>query len=283
VNLHRFTSMGCEVVVGGADESTQRAIEELFRRRDRTFSRFDPDSELNRVNAHAGSPVGVSGEFASMLTVALEAARESGGLVDPTVGPALEAAGYDTDFELLVEDGAVLECAARPDWRSIRLFGRYVFAPRKTGLDLNGVVKGKTVDDALELIAGDGFVSGGGDIAVRGGATVALPAGGSVDLVHGALATSGIDRRRWLRGGSIQHHLIDPGTGRPSTARWTHVTACGGTCLAADIAAKAAFLLDEDGPEWLSERGIPGRFVDGDEAVVTNAAWRAFVPEPVCT
>ena len=275
--------MGCEVVVGGADGRTQRAIEELFRQRDRTFSRFAPASELNLVNAHAGSPVRVSDDFASMLALALEAARESGGLVDPTVGVALEAAGYDTDFALLVDDGAVIDCEPGPGWRAIRLFGRYLFAPRGTGLDLNGVVKGKTVDDALELIDGDGFVAGGGDIAVRGGATVALPGGGSVDLVHGALATSGTDRRHWLRRGSLQHHLIDPRTGRPSTARWAQVTACGSSCLAADIAAKAAFLLDDDGPDWLSERGIPGRFVDAGDAIVTNAAWRAFVPEPVCT
>lgn len=272
--------MGCDVVVGGADAVTERAIEELFRRRDRTFSRFDPASELNLVNAQAGSPVRVSTEFASMLAVALEAARESGGLVDPTVGPALEAAGYDRDFELLVDDGVVIGCDVQPDWRAVRLFGRFVIAP--IGLDLNGVVKGTTVDDALALIPGDGFVSGGGDIAVRGGAIVSLPGGESVSLVRGALATSGVDRRRWRRGGSLQHHLIDPATGRPSSARWTQVTVCGANCLAADIAAKAAFLLDDSGPDWLSERGIPGRFVDVDGAIVTNAAWRAFVPEPVC-
>jgi FAD:protein FMN transferase len=274
--------MGCEVVVGGADTVTEGAIEELFRRRNRTFSRFDSGSELNLVNAHAGSVVRVSSAFASMLAVALEAARESGGLVDPTVGTALEAAGYDRDFALLVDDGVVIECEARADWRAVRLFGRFVVTPRNIGLDLNGVVKGKTVDDALALIPGDGFVSGGGDIAVRGGAIVSLPGGESVSLVRGALATSGVDRRRWRRGGSTQHHLIDPATGRPSRARWTHVTACGANCLAADIAAKAAFLLDDHGPDWLSERGVPGRFVDGDGAIVTNPAWRAFVPEPAC-
>lgn len=274
--------MGCDVVVGGADTATERAIEELFRRRDRTFSRFDPASELNLVNAHAGRPVRVSTEFASMLAVALEAARETAGLVDPTVGPALEAAGYDRDFGLLVDDGVVVGCDAPPDWRAVRLFGQFLITPRRTGLDLNGVVKGKTVDDALALIPGDGFVSGGGDIAVRGGAIVSLPGGESVSLVRGALATSGVDRRHWRRGGSMQHHLIDPATGRPSSSRWTHVTACGASCLAADIAAKAAFLLDDDGPDWLSERHIPGRFVDVDGAIVTNAAWRTFVPEPAC-
>ena len=281
--MRRFSSMGCEIVVGGADDEACDAIEALFGRRDRTFSRFRPDSELNLVNARAGTPVRVSGEFASMLALALEAAQASGGLVDPTVGGALEAAGYDADFALLTDEGPVPDEVSRVDLRAIRLIGRSVLVPRGARLDLNGIVKGKTVDDALALMAGDGFVSAGGDIAVRGGATVSLPGGGMVRLVRGGLATSGTDRRRWLRGGAVQHHLIDPRTGRPSRSRWTHATACGAYCLAADVAAKSAFLLDDDGPDWLDEHHIPGRFVDADGAIVTNHAWRAFVPEPVCT
>jgi thiamine biosynthesis lipoprotein ApbE len=51
------------------------------------------------------------------------------------------------------------------------------------------------------------------------------------------------------------------------------VTASGATCLDADVAAKAGFLLGERGPEWLDARGIPGRFVGGDGEIVENAAW----------
>ena len=68
-------------------------------------------------------------------------------------------------------------------------------------LDLNGVVKGQTVDDALTLLGGEGFVSAGGDLATRGTVVAALPRGGTVNLVRGALATSGTNRRRWLRAG----------------------------------------------------------------------------------
>jgi thiamine biosynthesis lipoprotein ApbE len=51
------------------------------------------------------------------------------------------------------------------------------------------------------------------------------------------------------------------------------VTASGATCLHADVAAKAGFLLGERGPEWLEERGIPARFVGVDGAIVENDAW----------
>ena len=46
--------MGCAVVVGGASRAERAAIERLFAERDRMFSRFQPGSELNRVNDAAG-------------------------------------------------------------------------------------------------------------------------------------------------------------------------------------------------------------------------------------
>jgi thiamine biosynthesis lipoprotein len=139
-------------------------------------------------------------------------------------------------------------------------------------LDLNGGVKAAAVDEALQLLSGPGFVSAGGDLATRGQVDVALPGGGVVALVSGGLATSGRTKRRWLRGGAEQHHLIDPRTGRPSTSHWDEVTVCGATCLAADVAAKAAFLLGDGGPEWLDRHGLPGRFVAA-AAVVENRSW----------
>lgn len=107
---------------------------------------------------------------------------------------------------------------------------------------------------------------------------------GAGRLVSGGLATSGRTKRRWLRGGEEQHHLIDPATGRPSTSCWDEVTVCGATCLAADVAAKAAFLLGDDGPDWLEERGLPGRFLDG-RRVYENRRWRESVElrELACT
>jgi thiamine biosynthesis lipoprotein len=153
----------------------------------------------------------------------------------------------------------------------VRVAGRLVGRPVGTQLDLNGVVKSLAVDDALTLLSGPGFVSAGGDLGANSPVDVALPAGGAVRVVLGGIATSGTVARRW---GREQHHLIDPATGEPSRSPWTQVTVVGGTCLAADVCAKAAFLLGEDGPAWLEARGLPGRFL-ADDVVVTNEPWRA--------
>jgi thiamine biosynthesis lipoprotein len=272
---HWFRAMGCDIVVSGGSRAARGAIEDLFHQRDSIFSRFDPDSELNRVNAGGGEAVHVSGEFADMLAVAFAVARETGGLVDPTLGTELVAAGYDADFAELPPCGRSDTLAVLPRTHEpVRVRARRVIVPPGVLLDLNGVVKGKTVDDALALLEGNGFVSAGGDLAVRGTLVASLPSGGTVTLVRGALATSGTDRRRWVRGGEVQHHLIDPRSGIPALSPWAQVTVCGHTCLGADVAAKAAFLLGVHGPGWLDARGMPARFVTEAGEIVLNLAWQ---------
>jgi thiamine biosynthesis lipoprotein len=266
--------MGCEVVVAGASPRAVSEIEAMFVRRDNVFSRFRPDSELNRVNRGRGSAVGLSPLFASTLRAALDAAAATDGLVEPTLGSAVEAAGYTRDFTHLEPDPRPPGPAAPGSWRSLRLVGSLLSLPMGVKLDLNGVVKALAVDDAVRFLDADGFVSAGGDLAVRGEVDVALPGGSAVRLVRGALATSGSSVRAWLRGGKVQHHLIDPRTGSPAESPWEQVTVCGATCLTADVAAKAGFLLGEAGPDWLDERNLPGRFLTPDGGEVVNDAWR---------
>jgi thiamine biosynthesis lipoprotein len=278
VNEYRFTSMGCEVVVGGGTSPEHRAIERLFCERELVFSRFIPGSELNHVNASSGRLQMVSALFAETLRIALHAAAETDGLVPPTLGAALEAAGYTRDSSLLAPDPAPPDRSRPPS--PVFALGRAVGLAPGVTLDLNGVVKSLAVDDALALISGEGYVSAGGDLAARGVLTVALPGEGAVELRRGALATSGSVKRWWLRGGQVQHHLIDPRTGAPAVSPWTQVTACGASCLAADVAAKAGFLLGVRGPGWLDRKAIPARFLTADGNVTVNETWRANMREP---
>ena len=276
--------MGCEMVVASRRAAETLAAERLLADWEQTFSRFRVDSELNRVNELAGMAVLVSELFAHVVEVALAVAEETGGLVDPTLGGALEDAGYVVDFDELVPDPSPAGPGSRGAWRSVTCRGRLLSFPARVRLDLNGVVKALAVDAAMALLRHGWFVSAGGDLAVCAPLVVELPAGGAVELRQGALATSGSVKRRWLRGGSVQHHLIDPRTGRPAVSPWQQVTVCGSTCLAADVAAKAAFLVGEAGPAWLDARQLPGRFVDDDERVVVNESWRRSMDRAVvCT
>jgi thiamine biosynthesis lipoprotein len=233
--VQRFRAMGCDVAIAGGSPAIAAGVLERW---EEAFSLFRPTSELSRVNASTARVLAVSSFFAGTLETALDVAAETDGLVDPTL------------------------CGR---WGEVAVSGRVLFRPRGLALDLNGVVKALAVDEAVAALAGPGFVSVGGDLAVRGPVDVGLPAGGSIRVVAGGLATSGTASRG--------AHIVDTATGRPSESCWEQVTASGTTCLAADIAAKTGFLLGDDGPEWLDERGIPGRFVAIDGQIVENDVW----------
>jgi thiamine biosynthesis lipoprotein len=194
------------------------------------------------VNASSAGVVAVSPFFATTLGVALDIAGGTDGLVRPALGG------------------------------DVRLSGTLVGRTLGVRLDLNGVVKALAVDEAATMLDGPGFVSCGGDLAVRGPVDVGLPGGDAVRVVEGGLATSGTTTRG--------NHILDPVTGAPATSPWTAVTVSGASCLAADAAAKAAYLLGDDGPDWLDARGMPGRFLDADGLVTCNAAWAGSL---VCT
>ena len=167
---------------------------------------------LNSGGGGAMSPL-----FREVLEVALWASEQTDGLVDPCVGAAVAAAGYDRDFG----DRARQRRAGRrrrPTRRPVDGSVRCCACEPGVQLDLNGVVKALAVDRAAALLDGDGFVSAGGDLATRGAVDVALGGGDAVRVI-GGLATSGTTRRRWLRAGEVQHHLIDPRTGRPAQTR----------------------------------------------------------------
>jgi thiamine biosynthesis lipoprotein len=271
--------MGTLVELEGGTAADTIATEEIFATYEATFSPFRADSELTVLNRAAGSFVRISSLFQHGLREALRAARLSDGLVVPTVGGALVAAG------LYEAPGA--QASATRTWpgqeAGVVTLGDVACVTPGVVLDLNGIVKALAVDAALEACPGLRFVSAGGDLAARAPLNVGVPGGDRVRLVRGAIATSGSTRRRWLREGKELHHLIDPATGRCSESPWREVSACGATCVDADIAAKAGLLAGADGPEWLDERGVPGRFVDEAGIATCNETWVAFAEQvPWC-
>jgi FAD:protein FMN transferase len=265
--------MGCQVVVGGATDAEASAVERLFEAVEDALSRFRPESDLERLNCSPAAAAVVSPLLATALDDALRAAAASGGMCDPTIAEALVSAGYDRTFSEIASGPRGLPVPAGR-WREITLSGLLVRRPPGLRLDLNGVAKGRAVDDALALLEGNGFVSAGGDLATRGELVVALPGGDTVMLRSGALATSGVSTRSWEHDdGRRAHHLIDPATGAPAETPWECVTVCAATCLTADVAAKAAFLHGDDGPGWIERRGLQARFVTPGGDVILAGGW----------
>src|SRR5690606_19870580 len=122
---------------------------------ERCLSRFDVNSELSRVNARAGRWVGVSSLLWKVLAAALAMADETGGLFDPTVLPALEAAGYARSFDQMQADqvhgaAAPIDVQAHATawaggrYRQVkrRRLARAIWLPPTGKLDFGGIAKG---------------------------------------------------------------------------------------------------------------------------------------------
>jgi thiamine biosynthesis lipoprotein len=265
---------------------------------DLACSRFRSDSELHALNQAAGTPVQVSELLWDSLVAALEAARMTGGLVDPTLGRAMRLAGYDRTFSRLAfRDGCLVPASFAPGgrWREIELEPkrRAVCVPAGVELDLGASAKAAAADRIAARIAeatGSGaLVSLGGDVSVAGlppdrGWVIGVDDDHStspelvrttVVILHGGLASSGTAVRRWRTSAGELHHVLDPRTGRPVRAPWTTVTVAAATCLDANVASTAALVLGGEAPGWLSERKLPARLARPDGSVLCVAGWPA--------
>ncbi|MDO9378347.1 MAG: FAD:protein FMN transferase [Nocardioidaceae bacterium] len=291
----RWTAWSCEVnlVVARAAALPMARVflEDLLDDVDRAVSRFRPSSDLSRVNAAAGRMVAVSPLTLRLVDVALDAARSSGGLTDPTVGAHVVAAGYDRDIaDLRDRTDVVAGRAAVPaGWAGVRVDRdlRRVGVPDGVRLDLGATAKAWTADEAALQVARrlhtPVLVEIGGDVAVRTSAdrpfTVAVSerAGDAAELVavhHGGVATSSTTARRWTRADGPAHHVVDPRTGRPAEGAWRTVSIWAPTAVEANAASTAMICLDRAaGAAFLDDRGLPARLVTHDGTVEHTLAW----------
>jgi FAD:protein FMN transferase len=292
----RFPALGSTAIVAVTDpdrlDSARAAVEATVDAFDAACSRFRDDSELMALNAAAPAAVPVSPLLLDAVRAALRAAQLTDGDVDPTVGEALIALGYDRDFESVHDRGAI-RIAAVPGWRTVNLdLARgTVQLGRGVTLDLGATAKALAADRAAGAAhdaAGCGALVGlGGDIAIAGQAPadgwpvrvtddhrsgVEAP-GQWIVLGSGGLATSSTAVRRWRAGGQNMHHLVDPATGAPTQGAWRTVSVTAGSCLDANIASTAAIIRGERAVGWLQELGLPTRLVDVDGRVRHLAGW----------
>ncbi len=322
---HHFRAMGTDVALWLWNSSEQRAwsallaAESFFAQIEARLSRFRPDSELSRLNRAAGKPFAASSVLFDLVAEALAWRDRTEGIFDPAVLNALIASGYDRTFAAIkAEDGRTSESAAsvsadaragfssvsqgsRVDSSGIVLGrGRQILLPEGVGIDLGGIAKGWTIQQAAHRLGmwGPCLVDAGGDIACVGRPpgepwviTVADPRVEDeykdddiavVSLSNAAVATSSRIYRSWRQGGRAAHHLIDPRTGAPANTNIYSVTVLADRLPDAEIHAKTALILgEEQGLAYLNQLTGAAALVvtDGGRHLTTgNFEQKAYVP-----
>jgi len=305
-----FRAIGVDCRIVATREAALSAARELARARlaqlDSVASRFRPDSEVMAL-AREPAPLGArtitepaSPVLRALIEDALWAAGVTDGLVDPTLGHAMEASGYDADLPAVLarpqrdasagaSEPATIGRPPASTLRDLRIdpvAGTVTIAAGAL-LDLGATAKATTADriarELGERWPGGFLVDLGGDIAVAGRAPIGgwvistdHDSTGEVDriaITTQGVATSGTDRRRWYVDGALRHHLLDPVTGRPVARTWRHVTCIGASALEANTASTAACVLADHAPAWLGEHGIPARLVPEHGAAVCTPGW----------
>lgn len=233
-----------------------------FEKIETQFSRFRENSEISRLNQARGIPFPASEELFTITEHALKLAVETEGAFDPTVLNSLIAEGYQSDFETLEKNQSQTDDYLEPvDFRSITLEpeSQTIILAENVALDLGGIVKGYAVDCAVKILTQKFqhfLINAGGDIYLAGKNLVDEP--WRVGIEHPtkkgtllatlavsdrAVATSGSYKRRWKKGNSENHHIIDPKTGHSAKNELVSVTVINQVVETADSLATAIFVL----------------------------------------
>jgi thiamine biosynthesis lipoprotein len=226
----------------------------LLQRMHAALTRFDPDSELCRLNADPRPRVPASALVRRLAAAIPYAGTLSGGLVDATIAPRLKP-----DHTAPASEPRAATPDPRRPWAAVETDATTVSRPPGVALDSGGLAKGLAADLIADRMRDlpSFAVECLGDVRVGGVERTLKVAGpwngddviAELPLRDGAAATSGVTRRGW--------HLIDPGTGRPARTGVVQATALAPTALEAEVRAKAALLAGpETGREHLRHGGV---------------------------
>lgn len=264
--------------VGDPDPALPSQVDSVLRQINSTFSIFDTNSLISRVNA--GHDPDLSDDFLRVLQTALDITSKTGGAFDCTVQPLVELWGFGRGNQKQIVPQTTLD--------SVRLFvgsrlihlqdGRLVKDDPRVKLDFNAIAKGFAVDKVAELLVAKGYksclVEIGGEIVAHGSKgkkpwrvgiqTPTATADGPVEsqrsfeLHDRAVATSGNYRNFFEKDGKRYTHILNPATGCPEETNLLSVTVVAPDCTTADAYATAFMVLG-------LERAL--QIVKGDEEI----------------
>ncbi len=282
----------------------REALEELFAlaaRLDAVMSRYDPQSDLSKLNRSAGQgPVSVDPELARILEASVAYSRLTGGAFDVTVGPLVALWTRAGETGVPPSPSEIARARALVGADQIRVDGaRVALAQPGVSVDLGGIAKGWALDQMLPLLRANGIANALLDFGQSSVWALGAPPGaagwrllarapdegalGVITLSDQALSVSGSLGRSALIGGRRYGHVLDPRNGMPQERRRQALVVAPDATLG-EALSKALLILGEvDGVALVAAQpGCEGMLVDAEGGTWETPGWRAAVRfEPI--
>jgi thiamine biosynthesis lipoprotein len=287
--LYMDTVVDIQVVTGKWQSNEEAEVRinrafEAFRTVEQACSRFSPDSELMKACRWIETSIPASPFLFEPLKFALEMARWTEGVFDPTVGKIMEDHGFNRHY--LTGQSIDSPSADSVTYRDIVLneHDHTLYLRKPLVIDLGAVAKGFAIDLAAnELKEFEGFVvNAGGDLFAGGVNERGKPWEigiqhpdrkgqiiHSIEISDEAVCTSGSYERKSAKMIGM-HHLIDPKT-EQSPNDWVSCSVIAPFAMMADAFSTASFLLGaESGRVLVEQAGLKGIWITPDLQIVTD-------------
>lgn len=280
-----FGTVNSVAIYGDYDISILKHIKWRMLQLHNRFSFFDANSEICKINQQAGvRPVYVSKDTISLLSLALDYAKDTNGTFDVTVGAISELWKNAIHSTILPLETEIKRCKKLCNVKKLKLnnINRTAFLSKKgMKLDLGGIVKGYAADETRRILKEYGIqnaqINFGGTVVTIGkkqkigiqhpfkstGSTMA-----SIVLENKAIVTSGSYEQCFCNQGKLFHHIVNPYTGKPSCSGLLSVTLIGDEAAKLDAFATSICCLGlKEGTLIAQKHGISAIFVTDNGSV----------------
>ncbi len=286
------------IVMGGDTERLLSSAADRLMELERRWTRFEPDSTVSRLNRAAGEPMRVDPDTLALVARTCDGWRLTNGLFDPSVLPAMVAAGYSRPLDSAGLSGtghAGGEPAPGCATIIVDTDAATVTLPAGLAIDPGGIGKGLAADlVAVEIVeqgADGAIVNVGGDLRAAGlgspetGWTVQIedPFDESIHVATLSIASGGVAtttplHRRWRSDGKPAPHVIDPRSGRPVETDVASVTVLAAQAWMAEAMTKAVTVAGaEHGMNLVEDAALSGVIVTTDGHIHISSRMGAFL------
>lgn len=286
----RFKAMGTNfhVIVPRADEVVYKQVENRIRELEDKWTRFDPASELMKLNSSAGETNFVSNDTIELLRAMIFGYQISFGAFNPTQLSAMNELGYDHSLNNKQKAAAIFDGRhTQRNAMNIEIQNNFVRIPTDMALDAGGIGKGLAADMIAAELSQAGYtdvmINAGGDLFASGNSPDGDPwivrienplnsdeTISRISFKSGGLATSSQLKRRFNNVG----HLLNPlaeGKARDIVS----VSVIAGKAAVAEVLTKVPFV-HSNWQEIIQANQAAALVVLPDGSTLTTDNWSKY-------